>query len=85
MAATRSSGETPRERDAVGDNLVLAVMLAEPFPCTLHELVLELEDQNYVVDAVARLVASGLAHRVRDFVFPTRAARRAAELQVGTG
>lgn len=35
-------------------------------------------------DAVARLVETGLVHRFDRFVFPTRTARRAEELRIGT-
>jgi hypothetical protein len=75
----------PGEREGVHDNLVLSVMLDEPFPCTVAELGCELDNLGGTADCVASLVAAGLVHRLGEFVFPTRAARRAAYLQVGTG
>lgn len=78
--------ESPCERVAADDNLVLSVVLSEPFPWTVAELGRELDEEaKYIDDCVAHLVAAGLLHRLGEFVFPTRAARRAVELQVGTG
>ncbi len=36
------------------------------------------------VDAVSRLQRTGLVHRSGEFVFPTRDARRANEMQIGS-
>jgi hypothetical protein len=64
---------------------VLHLLLSEPsWPWHLDELSRELGSQHRAVDAVGRLVASGLLHRQGDFVFPTRSARRASALQLGT-
>lgn len=67
------------------DRLVLDLMLSEPggYPWSREELVRTIGDRIGVFDAVARLEAAGLLHRVGEFVFPTRAARRADELAGG--
>jgi hypothetical protein len=67
------------------DSEVLHLMLHDhPSPWSLPELALELGDEGTAVDAVGRLVASGLVHRLGGYAFPTRTARRAFELQLGT-
>jgi predicted transcriptional regulator len=64
---------------------VLHLMLAEPgWPWTLDEIGRTLQDHGNAVDAVRRLNEVGLVHRFGDFVFPTRTARRACELEIGT-
>jgi predicted transcriptional regulator len=68
------------------DRAVLDCMLfSEAWPWSLDEIARELGDATNAQDAVRRLVQTGLAHRLGDFVFPTRTARRAARLEVGTG
>lgn len=68
------------------DSAVLDCMLfAEAWPWSLDEIARELGDATNAEDAVRRLVQAGLAHQLGDFVFPTRTARRAAQLEVGTG
>jgi hypothetical protein len=65
------------------DNTILNIMLCGPsYPWTVEELVREVQDSE-AADAVARLTEAGLVHRFGEFVFPTRTARRADELQVG--
>jgi hypothetical protein len=65
------------------DNTILNIMLSGPsYPWTVEELVREVQDTE-AADAVARLTEAGLMHRFGEFVFPTRTARRADELQVG--
>jgi hypothetical protein len=76
--------ETPAEREARADNLILTFMLDEPYPWTIEEVGREFRDPGYASDAIGRLASAGLVHRLGEFVFPTRTARRAAELQVGT-
>jgi hypothetical protein len=67
------------------DNAVLDYMLiGASWPWSMQEIVREFGDRVDAEDAVARLLKMGLVHRVGEFVFPTRTARRAAELQVGT-
>lgn len=63
---------------------VLHFMLAEPgWPWTVEEIARELQHDSNAVDAVRRLATAGLVHCFGDFVFPTRTARRACELQIG--
>lgn len=47
----------------------------------MDEIVRELED-SAARDALPRLAAVGFIHRHGEFAFPTRAARRAAELEI---
>jgi hypothetical protein len=71
-----------RERQL--DSMILDFMLNEGWPWTVDEIGRELRDSGEAVDAVARLTDSGLLHRRDGFVFPTRTARRAAEIEIGT-
>jgi hypothetical protein len=74
-----------RLSEAEIDAVVLDYMLCGPsWPWSVDEIVRELGDENYATDALGRLEAMGLVHRLGDFVFPTRTARRAAELEIGT-
>lgn len=67
------------------DNAVLDFMLCEPsWPWSLEEVARELGSQPNAADAVRRLTSAGLLHRLDNFVFPTRTARRANELQIGS-
>lgn len=72
--------------DRQDDSCILFYILSEtePFPWTVDELGREMDDPIAAHDAVGRLVSAGLLHRVGEFVFPTRVARRAYELQIGT-
>jgi hypothetical protein len=67
------------------DNVVLDFMLGDDsWPWSVDEIVREFGDRIDALDAVGRLQRTGLLHRSGEFVFPTRSARRAAELQIGT-
>lgn len=79
------------DHDAAGlsetrrDSQVLSIMLNGPsLPWSVEDLARELQAPNDVRDAIHRLTQAGLAHGFGDFVFPTRAAHRADELQIGT-
>jgi len=74
----------PQLSEETRDNDTLARLLEASFPWTVEEVAREVGDLSDAVDALGRLTEAGLVHRVGDFVFPTRAACRAAELQVGT-
>lgn len=66
------------------DLCVLNLLLCDsPWPWTVDEIVCELDTRIGAVDAVGRLSGMGLVHRFGEFVFPTRAARRADELGAG--
>lgn len=80
-------GEQDENRlsEAQRDNGVLNLMFCDsPYPWTINEIAREIQDYGDAVDSVRRLAECGLLHRAGDFVFPTRTARRAEELQVGT-
>jgi predicted transcriptional regulator len=67
------------ERDL--DSVVLGLLLDTREHWSVDEIVRELEDPA-ARDALSRLAAVGLIHRHDEFAFPTRAARRAAELEI---
>jgi hypothetical protein len=73
-----------REIERHTDNVVLALIFREKWPWSVEEIGRELNDQTEASDAVCRLLGSGLVHRLGDLVFPTRAARRGAEIEIGT-
>jgi hypothetical protein len=75
---------TPAEREDLHDKLILHVLCEEFAPWTVEEVGRELDSPNDVIDGVGRLPRAGLVHRLGGFVFPTRAARRAGEIEVGT-
>jgi hypothetical protein len=85
MSATGSipSDQTPGDRMDGSERMVLLVLFRDPFPWTVEELGRELRDQGEAIDAIGRLASAGLVHRLGDFVFPTRAARRSDELYEG--
>lgn len=66
------------------DGLVLGLMLGESssYPWTREELARTIGDHIGAFDAVGRLEAAGLLHRLGEFVFPTVAARRADEIEL---
>lgn len=68
------------------DNNILALMFLDShsWPWSVDEIARELDNHNEAADAIRRLTDHGLAHRLGDFIFPTRAARRAAEIEIGT-
>lgn len=66
------------------DCAVLHFMLHDHWPWSISELARELGDEINALDALRRLEQAGLVHRFGDFAFPTRTARRAGALQVGT-
>jgi hypothetical protein len=73
-----------REIERHTDDLVLDLIFRDKWPWSIEEIGLELRNPLDASDAVYRLVGSGLAHRLGDLVFPTRAARRGAEIEIGT-
>jgi hypothetical protein len=81
--------DDPRDLLAVErhtDVVVLGIMLhdASSWPWSVAEIGRELQDHTRAEDSIRRLAEHGLVHRLGDFVFPTRAARRGAEIEIGT-
>ena len=77
--------ESRAEAERHIDNVVMSLLLRGPWPWSARELAQELGNEIEALDALQRLASHGLAHRLEDFAFPTRAARRAAEIAIGTG
>jgi predicted transcriptional regulator len=70
--------EQDRFSEAQRERAVLELMLDDCYPWTVDEIVSEISGERIdAADALARLEGSGLVHRLGEFVFPTRAARRA--------
>jgi hypothetical protein len=82
-AASTSDAETPGDRMDGREKSVLFMLFQDPFPWTVEEIGRELGNQGHAVDSVAQLAGDGLVHRLGEFVFPTRAARRSDELHEG--
>ncbi len=70
---------TPEQSDSIVLDLLLR---GGPWPWSVKEIARELGDEPDALDAVRRLASGGLVHLLGEFVFPTRAARRASELQL---
>jgi hypothetical protein len=66
------------------DRVVLGFMDEHPWPWHLDEVGRELGSQATAHDAIRRLTATGLMHRSGEFVFPTRTATRAAQIEIGS-
>jgi hypothetical protein len=88
MHDQRREDDAPKDRlsEEVQDNGVLNLMFLDShaYPWTVHEIAREMQSFTDAVDSVRRLAEAGLLHRFGEFVFPTRTARRAEQLQVGT-
>jgi predicted transcriptional regulator len=70
-------------REAQTDCIVIGLLFRESWPLSIEELAREFDDRERAEESVRRLAETGLVHRFGDFVFPTRAARRAAHIQIG--
>jgi hypothetical protein len=77
--ATRDNGRSERECDSA----ILNLLLCDPCPWTEDEFAREI-GYSFVGDALDRLHGEGFVHRLNEFVWPTRTARRANELCVGS-
>jgi|HubBroStandDraft_6_1064221.scaffolds.fasta_scaffold3964882_1 hypothetical protein len=89
MPDQRIQDEAPAQdrsqRERQLDCIVLSFMFNEPsWPWSVEEIARELDDKDEAIEVVRRLTDSGLAHRLGEFVFPTRSARRAADIEIGT-
>ncbi len=71
------------EVDAQTDGIVIGLLFDGSWPWSIEELAREFNSRQRVEESVRRLAESGLAHRLGEFVFPTRAARRAVEIDLG--
>jgi predicted transcriptional regulator len=80
---SNSGNVNPGERLDTNERAVLLLLFDDRAPWTLDELGRELNDRGDAADAVSSLTRAGLVHRLDDFVFPTRAARRSDELYDG--
>jgi predicted transcriptional regulator len=65
------------------DKAVLELLLhSQQWPWSVEEVGREIGDRLGAEDALSRLARAGLAHRHDEFVFPSRAAIRAVELDI---
>ena len=62
------------EQDEQIDTAIMGMLFDSPRPLAVTEIEREIATPLYVEDGIARLVAVGLAHRLGEFVFATRAA-----------
>jgi hypothetical protein len=65
------------------DCIVIGLLFRESWPWSIGELAREFDSRQRAEESVRRLAETGLMHRFGDFVFPTRAARRAADIGIG--
>ncbi|MGH2903241.1 MAG: hypothetical protein ACRDK7_06625 [Solirubrobacteraceae bacterium] len=73
----------PRFSEEQTDCAVLGMLIYDS-SCqlwSLEEIVRMHGNRVNAIDAINRLVATGLVHRIGEFVFPTLAARRSEELE----
>jgi hypothetical protein len=83
-AADQIPGESPGDLEDRHDKAVLALLCGSLCAWSVEEIARELGSEVDALDAVGRLRAAGLVHCCGEFVFPTRAARRADELNIGS-
>jgi hypothetical protein len=74
---------TPQQETNLLENVVLHLLLDDPTPglWSTDELAKAHGDPIATADALAGLHATGLVHRHREFVWPSRAATRAAQIE----
>lgn len=85
MHEQRSDDERPEAEfsEPQVEKAVIDHLLVDRLPWTVEELVRECScDRLATIDAIASLVGVGLVHRLGEFVFPTRTARRADEIEL---
>jgi len=75
-------GPTPIDLDDTERAVMMILLLSDPpAPWAVSEIALQLGSEMHALDAVESLHAAGLVHRFGEFVFPTRPAVRAHQLQ----
>lgn len=86
QSTPREALHDPCEAEHHTDSTIMSLMLTEAssWPWSVEEIGRELGDPLEATDAIRRLTDHGLVHRFGDFIFPTRTARRAAEIEIGT-
>ncbi len=86
QSTQREALHDPAEAERHTDNTILSLMLEDSssWPWSVEEIGRELTNPAEARDAIRRLTEHGLVHRIGDFIFPTRTARRAAEIEIGT-
>jgi hypothetical protein len=86
QSTQRESLHDPCVAERHTDNTILGLMFndASSWPWSVEEIGRELANPNEAQNSVCRLQEHGLVHRIGDFVWPTRTARRAAEIEIGT-
>jgi hypothetical protein len=83
IGSSISAGNVPARQVDADEKAVLILLFEDRYPWKVEELTRELNHPTDAVDAIASLAGDGLVHRLGDFVFPTRAARRSDELYEG--
>jgi hypothetical protein len=86
QSTQRQSLHDPCEAERHTDHTVLSLMFddASSWPWSVEEIGRELANHDAARNAISRLAEHGLVHRIGEFVWPTRTARRAAEIEIGT-
>jgi len=86
MLDQRSEDDPPKNKvsEEDRDKCVLHLMIYDPWPWTVDEIARELHPEIGAADAVRRLEGAGLLRRLGECVIPTRAARRADEIYLGS-
>jgi hypothetical protein len=72
--------------DQTRDNGVIALLWFEKptLPWSVDEIEREMREPAFTTDSINRLVRIGLLHRSGDYVWLTRTACYASEIQIGT-
>jgi hypothetical protein len=72
--------------DQTRDNGVIALLWFEKptLPWSIDEIEREMREPAFTTDSINRLVRIGLLHRSGDYVWLTRTACYAAEIEIGT-
>jgi hypothetical protein len=88
MHDQRIEDDAPEDRlsEELRDNGVLNLMFCDSlsYPWSMDEFAREIGNRLAVEDSVRRLAETGLVHRLGEYIWPTRTARRANQLGVGS-